>query len=355
MTPARDKQQRRTGLAMTGTRCPLCDHGDSRASWLRDTRYGDELYRYRRCCGCGSLYCVPMPSPRVVREMYGRSYALCDGDPNGIGSPKRPEAVVERLKRLGRGTFVDYGCGDGRLLIEAAKVGWEAVGVELNEGVARQVRQRTGYPVLTSGTMKSARATADVLHLGDVIEHLTDMSVQMRDILGLVKPGGLIMAQGPLEGNSNLFFYAVRALHRVKPRQAIERPPYHVILATAEGQEKLFRRFGLEQMEFRISEVPWPAPQRLTRVALRSPRSLSLYLLRLASQAVSSWVGGRWGNRYFYVGRWTGATPSPYGRGDEVSTGRDLALRESIQGSVRTQVSHALNPMADQKGSRSES
>lgn len=45
----------------------------------------------------------------------------------------------------------------------------------------------------------------DVLHLGDMIEHLTDLEHQFPEILRLIKPGGYLLAQGPLEAGPNLF------------------------------------------------------------------------------------------------------------------------------------------------------
>jgi hypothetical protein len=78
--------------------------------------------------------------------------------------------------------------------------------------------------------------------------------------------------------------------------------PYHVIQATVQGQLRLFEKAGLETVEYRVSEVTWPAPAKLTARVLHEPRSLILYSLRRVSQAVSAVAPQRLGNRYFSSG-----------------------------------------------------
>jgi hypothetical protein len=124
----------------------------------------------------------------------------------------------------------------------------------------------------------------------------------MPQVLKLLKPGGILIAQGPLEGNSNLFTLGVRLSRAMRPSAKTEMAPYHVMLATRHGQMECFRRFEVEALEYSVHEVTWPAPARLSASDIRSPRSLALFALRRLSQGVSA-VRPQWGNRYFFVGR----------------------------------------------------
>ncbi len=83
-------------------------------------------------------------------------------------------------------------------------------------------------------------------------------------------------------------------------------PPYHVILATAEGQRSLFRRHRFREVNFQVSEVDWPAPSRLSFRTLASPRKVTIFALRRASTWLSKLDLADWGNRYFFVGQWLG-------------------------------------------------
>jgi hypothetical protein len=143
----------------------------------------------------------------------------------------------------------------------------------------------------------------DVLHLGDVIEHLTRVDDQLPAILALLKPGAYLIAQGPLEANANLFQSLLRVFSAAKGGRSIEMAPYHVLLATAKGQRELFRRFGLREVEFEVSEVFWPAPARVTVRDLLLPRRVALHFVRRLSRVVSRIRPREWGNRYFYIGR----------------------------------------------------
>jgi SAM-dependent methyltransferase len=172
-----------------------------------------------------------MPDVRDLESMYGTSYGSYSC-PDAVADPREPRWVLDWLDRLPASSFVDYGCGGGELLVEAASRGWKALGVELTPEVVEETSRRTGLPVLTVGGAFEKRSCADVLHMGDVLEHLTDLDREMPRILSLNKPGGLLLAQGPLEANGNLFTWMLRLARSLRGRPTIEMPPYHVVLAT---------------------------------------------------------------------------------------------------------------------------
>lgn len=286
--------------------CPLCNEKHFRPSWLGTTTYRGKEFPYVECLACDSLYCEPMPDAETLSQMYGPEYGMSfSPDPAGE-DPKEPERVLDWLQKTKRGVFIDYGCGQGQLLTAVAERGWDVLGIEFDDEVARQLETRIGFRVITSREALASAAMADVLHLGDVIEHMTNITEQMPAILNLIKPGGLLIAQGPLEGNINIFTLGVRLSRSLRPSTKTEMPPYHVMLATKQGQEECFRRFNLSQQEFLVSEVAWPAPARLLRSDIWKLRSLVMFAMRRLSQAVST-IQPEWGNRYFYVGRHAGS------------------------------------------------
>jgi SAM-dependent methyltransferase len=244
-----------------------------------------------------------MPDAAVLTEMYGVDYTQEGGAGAHVENPKEPERVVDWLSKLEPGTFVDYGCGEGHLLTEAKHLGWNAVGVEFSDEVARAASAKTGQAVFTRPHERSDFPLADVLHLGDVIEHLTRLDEQMPDILRLLRPGGILLAQGPLEANTSLFTAVLASVRRLHSNRVTEMAPYHVLLATGRGQREFFRRFGLEEIEYTLREVAWPAPTGLMLSDLRNPRTVGLFALRCISRVVSALHPTQWGNRYFYAGR----------------------------------------------------
>ena len=255
------------------------------------------------CVHCGSLYCNPMPDGQALASMYGTDYK----DSFALEPPKdnaeESQRLMDLLKKLERGTFVDYGCGGGTLLTMATKLNWKAIGIEYDQDAAEEIEKQTGARVVTHHQIEHSKMSADVLHLGDVIEHLTDVNEQMPQILRLIKPGGLLVAQGPLEANPNFFTLMVRAARSIRRGRRIEMAPYHVMLATSKGQRMLFTRLGLSELEFEVTEVPWPAPPKLSAADLLRPRLLGLFMLRKLSQVISTFFPEQLGNRYLYIGR----------------------------------------------------
>jgi SAM-dependent methyltransferase len=245
-----------------------------------------------------------MPDDQMLTRMYGLQYAtLPVGD--GEEDPKDTTHVMGWLRGTQPGVFLDFGCGKGELLRAAQNLGWRPIGLELDPAVARAVSTRLALPVLVASDhdVRSQHAQADVIHIGDVVEHLTRPLETVRSVLSLVKPGGLVLAQGPLEGGPCLYTSALRIWQRVVRPDPIEMPPYHVLQATVAGQRAFFARLGLEEVEYKISEVSWPAPPRLTRQMVRRPRAMALWALRRASMLASKSRPGTRGNRYFYAGR----------------------------------------------------
>lgn len=234
--------------------------------------------------------------------MYGPGY-LTASDAADVGGSidARIRCVMRILERLPVGHLVDFGCGDGSLLVSALRRGWRVSGVELSSEVARDLSAELGLQVYAADQLGELAGTADVLTLNDVIEHLTQPSALVRELLSVLTPGGTLIAQGPLEANANLFTSTVATVRRIRRRPLSTMPPYHVVLATAQGQAHFFRQFDLARSTFEISECAWPAPERLDLSSLR-PRQVALFLLRKLSRLTGAVCPAFFGNRYLYTG-----------------------------------------------------
>lgn len=265
--------------------CPLCAHTQLSKSWL-STEFVRK-FDYYECRNCHSLVCRPMPDEGILLQMYSDSYF--EGEPHDFGQ------VLKVLEALPKGVFLDYGCGTGDCANQVYRSGWRVVAMEYNPATVKQLQAKYPFEVVQVGCEPSRKA--DVVHLADVLEHLTDLENQMPEILNLLKPGGLIIAHNPLEGNRNLFQRVVKLGHKLKgSRNTV--PPYHVTMATTKGQKEFFKRFGLTELSFDVEQICFPAPYHLREVG--TLREAALFFLRRMSQMVSSKDNG---NRYFYVGR----------------------------------------------------
>ena len=245
-----------------------------------------------------------MPDADTLARMYGPAYSGSGADDAGLEDPKQPEKLLAVLKRRAPGRFIDFGCGSGSLLMGARALGWSAVGVEFQPDVVRKVSAETNCKVHLglAGLQSEGCPPADVIHLGDVVEHLTTADAVLLELVALLAPGGWLVSQGPLEAGPCLFAATLSAARRLRSARPVSMPPYHVLQATVGGQLALFERVGLRAVEYVVTEVDWPAPSRLSWQVVANPRSLGLFALRRLSRAASGLAGGRLGNRYFYIG-----------------------------------------------------
>ena len=142
-----------------------------------------------------------MPDAETLVRMYGPAYADSGAADASVEDPRAPEELLVRLRTLPPGLFVDFGCGSGSLLAAARDLGWAATGVEFDPEVVRKASVQAQCPVLTGldALPTSAAVPADVIHLGDVLEHLTAPLDVLQTLVGLLRPTGRLVAQGPLE------------------------------------------------------------------------------------------------------------------------------------------------------------
>ena len=283
--------------------CPLCNNEEATSSWMGKTSFNERDFEYIECKSCRTLYCDPMPDEETLKKMYCEEY-FDAGEGEIQNNPKEWFAnPVEWLKKNPPGVFLDYGCGAGELLDQAQKLDWDCRGIEFDPKVAESVENKLGVRVVTNPSDLGENFQADVLHLGDVIEHLTDLNDQMHEILRLLRTDGVILAQGPLEANTSLFTYLVKQSRNFRGRPVANMPPYHVLLATSQGQKIFFERFGLKEVDYVIEEIAFPAPESISFSDINRPQKVISYMLRKVSQLFSSLNPQKWGNRFYFVGR----------------------------------------------------
>lgn len=284
---------------MSHISCPLCAGKKFTNSWL-EVSFEEVVFKYLECADCRSLICSPMPDENMLSKMYGSTYFDFEQEAGEDNSLEKFRDVFVFLKTIEKGVFIDYGCGEGKLLKEVAKTGWDVLGIDFNPELATAL---TGTDIQVVNPSTPISKKADVLHLGDVLEHLTDLDAQMPEILDLLKSDGYLIAHGPLEGNANFFNWFLKLNKSIKRTKTTYMPPYHVILATSRGQRALFTRFDLRETMFQVQEVAFPAPETFSFKYLSQPRTAGLFFVRKLSQTLSSFNMQNSGNRYFYVGK----------------------------------------------------
>jgi len=171
--------------------CPGCGSGEAAP---RGRKGGFELLG---CRACRTLYVAALPAAEAAEDYEGYY------DEGNLAVPdfidRRLDEIVggfEPYRRTGR--LLDVGCGAGTFLRAAARAGWEAVGVEVSATAAEHNRA-AGFEVF-NGFLEDARYPEghfDVVVASEVLEHVPDPGEMLREILRVLRPGGLLWATTP--------------------------------------------------------------------------------------------------------------------------------------------------------------
>lgn len=91
------------------------------------------------------------------------------------------------------------------MLARVVATGVEAVGFDLDSDGLKAASRASGCRVHSIADIGMHVASADVVHLGDVLEHVPDPAEVLGRACSLLRPGGLLLSEGPLEANLSVF------------------------------------------------------------------------------------------------------------------------------------------------------
>jgi len=173
--------------------------------WVNETPYevcGPE--HIVTCRTCGMVYVNPRIVSHPAISAYSTEQELHYFRATREG---RERAYVSLLSRLPRWcqrppvpiqSLLDIGCGDGVLLELARQYGWQSAGTEIREPLVRMVRESYGYDAIVGSDLHTLPASSyDVVALINVLEHVPEPRVMLRDIARLLRPGGVVLLHVP--------------------------------------------------------------------------------------------------------------------------------------------------------------
>lgn len=239
------------------TACPVCDSPRLRA-----------MPRYRTahltaCATCGHVFARLIPSQAELEQHYGRSGKYSRADCESSITLSRYASLLDGFEPQRRtNRLLDVGCGVGDFARVALDRGWEAHGVEF-DATARAICESKGVPT-TQGPLDPSDhppGSFDVITLFEVLEHLVDPAQEMRNVAGLLRPGGHLYLTTPN--------FASLSRRILGPRWRVVQYPEHLGYFKPATIDELLGRSGLAKVRLGSTGI---SPGKL-RAALRRPRS----------------------------------------------------------------------------------
>ena len=187
--------------------CNLC--GSNRFSVLFEAGVA-QINRIVRCDDCGLMYANPHQRPPDVDliRTYDAAWVLdhtMTTDKWRVEKESRQVRDYRDTRKFlaenfpARGTLVEIGSGLGCLLNFFREDGWRTVGIEPNAGLCLFAQRQFQLKIL-QGTLFDANlesASADVITMIHVIEHVPDPKLIFREVYRVLKPGGWFVVETP--------------------------------------------------------------------------------------------------------------------------------------------------------------
>lgn len=233
----------RDSLEPNRSACPACGAAvNANRVGIPDHEYGlAYVARYRECEACGTLFQEPMPSGAELARFYPSDYHSMThvGLLNRIRNQKR----IRRLARLmvKDGVILDYGCGDGAFLLQAAEEmpQQQFWGFEIADR-AETLTLAGGLIRLVKGSLSDLLAVlppCGLITLNHVIEHLPNPFEVVKALTERLVRGGAFEGQTPAADSLERSVFCSRWSGYHAPR--------HTVVFSRSGLSRFLERCGL--------------------------------------------------------------------------------------------------------------
>lgn len=200
-------------------------------------------YEKAHLCQCGScdlVFSRKTPTNEELNEYY-KNYGT-----NSYLSPltiKRYNELLDAFEPFRKtNKILDIGCGVGYFLIEAKKRGWEVYGTELSLESANICLEK-GINI-EKGTLNAKNYEPelfDVMTSFEVIEHINNPRLELKNFNKILRPGGLVYVTTP-NFNSMLRY-------RLKAAYNIITYPEHLTYYTPKTLQTIFELSGFKKLK----------------------------------------------------------------------------------------------------------
>lgn len=170
-----------------------------------------ETFTTVKCNKCGLVYLNPQLSLEELVKYYPDDYGPFNNTEMikyGVLSNflrkifKKEKSNKGNKKDISEDpiNFLDFGCGGGTYLdqVREKHPNWNLYGLDNNEYACQKIKEK-GYNIFCGNIdeIEIPKDFFDKIHLGQVIEHLNDPKMVLRDINSLMKKGGEIVVATP--------------------------------------------------------------------------------------------------------------------------------------------------------------
>jgi len=224
------------------TKCPVC---------AKDGNHMFEKYGFshKQCRECQTIYCSPRPTPELL-NIYYNAYAApkmwtellvsTDMERKAIQYEPRIRILIQSIKEHNpaAATALDLGAGSGAFTLSLSKLwtGKDVIALDISEDCIQKCKSlglKTHLGPIETVTSDSI----DVIFMNDLIEHVFDPFLLLKECKRVLRPNGLVYIATP---NGEGFDFKI-----MKGSTVNITPPEHLQYFNPVSLVKLLQRVGI--------------------------------------------------------------------------------------------------------------
>lgn len=261
-------------------------------------------YELVRCTTCDLAFIANQPDAAQIASLYTAKtdYHASLLDPGSEEFARMANVARQHLRMLRKFRadltglrVLDIGCSSGLFLAEAQCAGMASYGAELSPETAHFAANYFGLPVHPGDWRGAGYAPGsfDVITMFDVIEHLPDPMAELRAVLPLLKPGGLLLQSTPdIDGLFPRLSYKLAALLNYWPHPE---PPHHLYQFSAKTLSAMLAKAGYRAGDARRLSMPLSYSFGTPTSWRISPKLLPYAAVFAPTAVLGEWIGqGDW-------------------------------------------------------------
>ncbi|MBU2541469.1 MAG: class I SAM-dependent methyltransferase [Candidatus Omnitrophica bacterium] len=257
-----------SSLSQETALCIVCGSRNFNKTIYGGHFYGNKKYDIVRCRKCGFMFLNPLPEKLTLDNIYNTDdyfdsyYVTVSGKKPYLEAmadyTEADEKIIKIIKKYKQdGRLLDVGCAGGHFLMNARKSGFKTFGVEPNKKMAEHARVVLGLDVVC-GTLEDVDYEPDyfdIIHAGDVLEHMLNIRKSLEVLKTLLKEDGILIINQPLLYNKSLFDLFLKFNMLFKKNRYSNNPPAHLWEFNSTAIKKFLKNLGFEIIYYKVSEV----------------------------------------------------------------------------------------------------
>ncbi|MGY2130758.1 class I SAM-dependent methyltransferase [Hymenobacter sp. HD11105] len=188
--------------------CPVCGKSEFRNKLVvEDKSVSKESFAIVQCESCGFQFTNPRPGAADIGRYYeSDEYVSHNSGAQGVINQAykvarfftmRRKVALLNKKAPRKGKILDYGCGTGHFLAACRSNGWQVAGLEPNARAREEATRRVGQSIGADDLGGFSAESFDAITLWHVLEHVHELTGTLKQLIGLLKPDGVLIIAVP--------------------------------------------------------------------------------------------------------------------------------------------------------------